>query len=547
MQILDLKTQRNELARIFRLPSEILSAVFTHYAQAAPMGSYWRGTRMKWIDVAKVCRHWRDVALRCPHLWSDIDFTFLPPSMAPIMIERSKQALISLSIPSHLSFKAEPHAKSILSLQAHRFRTLTIRSGTMATTMMIQELTSPVLHLQRLILDAQDCHDDLPLPDKFLGGHAPELRELDLTGWRLPWTSPILSGLRTLELSLGNTTLGSHPPIDPADFVSAFERMSPLRVLTLRLELPFTDASGPLRVARLPHLEKLSFTGTFGDGARALKRLALPTSAVLAFECECGEDEFDYIFPNFGSALVSSWLSAPLTTGTNLESNHLRTMVLTNGLFQGWLREVAQGSMWDLNLGAMDANLTIFWHSAHSRHAPAPLLVPLLSDLPLDDVRRVDIQSASPSVIRHIGRLPRITSVYTSGSGSSLFFKHLKDGMPTKPIEGKPSPGYPTSVIAFSKLHTVYLEGMSFPDRDSALEDFTMDDLLDVLKWRYGMGGAIQEVHISECGNISEDDIARIREVVGDVEWDKVVLPGGEVLMELDDNLEYESDDTGLF
>jgi hypothetical protein len=66
-----LKTRRNTLAYISRLPTEIISRIFTSLAY-----SYFERSDLSWIpSVTAVCGHWRAIALECPNLWSFIVFT----------------------------------------------------------------------------------------------------------------------------------------------------------------------------------------------------------------------------------------------------------------------------------------------------------------------------------------------------------------------------------------------------------------------------------------------------------------------------------------
>lgn len=66
-----LKTRRNELVPIARLPSEILSMVFSMYAHASVQGIHGISSRaiaLPWVVVTHVCHHFRSVALAYPSL-----------------------------------------------------------------------------------------------------------------------------------------------------------------------------------------------------------------------------------------------------------------------------------------------------------------------------------------------------------------------------------------------------------------------------------------------------------------------------------------------
>jgi hypothetical protein len=56
--ILALKSRRNSLAAISRLPPEILSKIFVCCAATS-------GLTMDWVKATHVSRHWRTVAMGC--------------------------------------------------------------------------------------------------------------------------------------------------------------------------------------------------------------------------------------------------------------------------------------------------------------------------------------------------------------------------------------------------------------------------------------------------------------------------------------------------
>ena len=60
----------NALSPIFRLPPEILAAIFVHCARFHHKSLSICTRRPGWVKVSYVCRHWREVALGCPTLWS---------------------------------------------------------------------------------------------------------------------------------------------------------------------------------------------------------------------------------------------------------------------------------------------------------------------------------------------------------------------------------------------------------------------------------------------------------------------------------------------
>jgi len=90
-----LKSRRNALAPISRLPLEILAAIFFLLSSSAWDDRDEAGY-LAWIRVTHVCGRWRDTALNLPCLWSHISFTKLTPAAVAEILARAKMAPLHL-------------------------------------------------------------------------------------------------------------------------------------------------------------------------------------------------------------------------------------------------------------------------------------------------------------------------------------------------------------------------------------------------------------------------------------------------------------------
>ena len=86
-----LKSRRNDLSSISRLPVEILCNIFSLSILESPKS---------WTNFSQVSHHWRLSALSTPGLWTNIPLDY--PRWAQEMLMRSKMA--KLNIRSSLSF-----------------------------------------------------------------------------------------------------------------------------------------------------------------------------------------------------------------------------------------------------------------------------------------------------------------------------------------------------------------------------------------------------------------------------------------------------------
>jgi len=102
--ILQLKSYRNTLLPISQLPPEILSRIFLLVRGYDP---YETRSSISWIDLSRVSRHWRSIALNCLTLW-----TFLPLQYTlwtQEMLRRSKNANLTV----HATFSVRTHPPKV--------------------------------------------------------------------------------------------------------------------------------------------------------------------------------------------------------------------------------------------------------------------------------------------------------------------------------------------------------------------------------------------------------------------------------------------------
>src|SRR6202044_2256221 len=144
------RTRRNMLAFISRMPPEILSQIFEccvndtrRYISGIP-DNYW-------FKFSHVCQHWRHVALNNPGLWNHI--TFHQPRWTKEMLQRSR------NYPLMVEITAPYYKPSVINVvhdtlqQSHRIRLL--RFAVQSDLIMARHLSTmktPMHVLQSLTL-----------------------------------------------------------------------------------------------------------------------------------------------------------------------------------------------------------------------------------------------------------------------------------------------------------------------------------------------------------------------------------------------------------
>jgi hypothetical protein len=271
-----LNQRRNELAPISSLPTEIITDIILLASAKRD------GFGLEWLNVAHVCRQWRDIALNKRLFWSHIDFTNLTLAGLAEILARAKEA------PLHLEAKVVSHSWDEArysafgkELQAHvsHIRHLDIgRIGgpVLWTALQHTLFASPAPILEHLSLSYPFPGWMLFLPKDIFEGTTPRLSFLQLFGINISWKSPLLRGLRYLQIY----ELNKENKLRVADWLDALEEMPQLKQLVLHASslLPdgFMFPSDIKRSATLPALTHLDLVSTARACATALAHLDLP-------------------------------------------------------------------------------------------------------------------------------------------------------------------------------------------------------------------------------------------------------------------------------
>ncbi|KAF8190749.1 hypothetical protein K438DRAFT_1763189 [Mycena galopus ATCC 62051] len=237
-----LRTRRNTLASVFRLPPEILTPIF----QLCTTEDFVAG-----LGVSHVCRQWREIAMTSSHFWSNIDLS--RPRWALEMLHRSHSAPLTVGIDFGSSDTKYVAARDLVLGQLSRIQELHL-------TMPGQRSIPPALLLPAPILDIFHLWYNGPracfvTAKLFQGYEVPTLRHLSLQYCLLEGTSPLWHNLVSLELI--------HAPMDLAmdDFILiVLSRLPYLRALSLSDSFPETlEVSEAVPV---PNLETLELTAS---------------------------------------------------------------------------------------------------------------------------------------------------------------------------------------------------------------------------------------------------------------------------------------------
>jgi hypothetical protein len=274
-----MKAHRNTLVPISRLPPEILSVIFSLLSsfdvldlESSPPSPS--------SHVSHVCHLWREISLNLPYLWSYINFTKLTPAGAAVMLVRANPAPLYLKAQTMQWSRAKFEAfKEQIEAHIHQFRHLSIRVKPKHLTIFGQ-LVSAAPSLELLSIDNRNSPHTFPpgiIPSNLFDGIAPKLTYLRLYNCGISWKSPLLKGLRVLELF----SFPVHARVQFDCWLRALKQMPQLERLVLHDRIPSlnnkVDLSQGLKLTvDLPFLTELSISASVSECAVVLAHLVLP-------------------------------------------------------------------------------------------------------------------------------------------------------------------------------------------------------------------------------------------------------------------------------
>lgn len=195
--ICSLKSRRNSLCPVSRLPPEVLSEVFLVLAEQLQAQGRFKAD-FKWTTVAHVCRLWRDIALQHGRLWGKIDMT--EPDRTREFLDRSKGAPLAIRQSFTGSLAELPPA---FTCPSYRYRELHLsaKEGQLGPNV-LQVLSSPIHApvLESLALEVSDNYPECILPPTVFDYKAPVLTRLQLQNVRLEWPSSLFPSLTHLSI-----------------------------------------------------------------------------------------------------------------------------------------------------------------------------------------------------------------------------------------------------------------------------------------------------------------------------------------------------------
>ena len=255
---------------IHTLPAELLRIIFTFAGELEDQRARVNRKLPPAIIISHICTLWRSIALNHGAMWSQINITHLTIPIAQLMLERSGQDALRV-----VRWDMEPMEPYILELvihNIHRVEELEIHSLGRSTR---RFLTNPTLsacpRLHRISVGPEVEHTEYHtvlnsrrtteiLDSKIFGGSTSHLRQLDLTGIRMPWMTLYYRNLTSIRI-VGCSVGQIFPYLSPShgadmDICDVFRECPELEILELALTKPWWNAEmeqiNPQETSRSP-------------------------------------------------------------------------------------------------------------------------------------------------------------------------------------------------------------------------------------------------------------------------------------------------------
>ncbi|KAK7019148.1 hypothetical protein VNI00_018180 [Paramarasmius palmivorus] len=491
----NLHFQRNSLLPICRLPNEILGLILTFCASDVRRHRT-HCSQMSWLWPTHVCQHWRTIALGCPAMWDTPDFS--KPSLARETLVRSKSAPLYIRAATRGYRTDQQEVLSDALRDIARVAAIEIDTSLPLILNVLLGVVQPAPVLETLRIHNERVTASFVLPDNFLAGNAPRLREMSLRNCVLHWghMSKTLSGLRSLCLRGGKSNRIS----DLKAFLQAMQTMQLLQTLDIFDIFPDGDSIA-LDTVTLSKLERVMVFGSVNGCISLLNCIASPFATSIGFTVMVSQpgdcNKALTILPHLTSITQSYTESCSIYA---MEGQFEIEMFDQDLLHRGKSR-----FRFDLVKRSADSVPASQFYDLFKR------LLELLSSLRVTGIHLIlGDEFSVEDVTRYFGSLKELATISVEDHCAYAFIQAFYSSTFT----------HPSDDIPFSSLKTIVLECMDFGRSLDAGAGSAGVRFINALRHRSEQGKAIHCVSVKHCSNFDIEQYDELKEVVGEAYWD---------------------------
>ncbi|KAJ8456017.1 hypothetical protein ONZ45_g18833 [Pleurotus djamor] len=274
------KSERNTHSDISQLPDEILALIMIARRDGDVLSP--RPSCLDWLSATAVCRHWRQVSLDTPSLWSYIDLEYgeKTSNCAEIFLERSKSAPLSLVVSLNPKFS---DFDRLMRLFVETMTTRELKELGMTSFKPTDEMVGDLMEFRPNVsapyltsLDLDGNYRNIETSTDYLWPEMPALCYLHLVNMPVPKTFPHLPKLYFLTMT---TPIGQIFPISRALQIL---QQTPLVETVVLSHLHRESSMDHMPHVILPNLSTLELKADTFEVSRVLDYLAFPTATAVS-------------------------------------------------------------------------------------------------------------------------------------------------------------------------------------------------------------------------------------------------------------------------
>ncbi|KAG1881267.1 hypothetical protein F4604DRAFT_1922275 [Suillus subluteus] len=474
-----LRSRSNGQIPISRLPDDILLMIFELFEEEKRLNgrdnrdhihaTYGIDNVPACLEVTHVCRHWRNVALGCPTLWTFINSP--PPLWLDVMLQRSQKAplVVTYKLPrwSRPPISLEDCFEKVL-LHLPRIKHLKLRT--------YQEYAGPVMDLlssrPASMLETFKFEHKHP----YFGTSRSIVSTAD--GYRA-----VFGGLRTLHV--GGTSL--------PDLLLALRCMPALEQFMFQFELLSSDQ--PILPDKVPlaRLKSIAIEASLATAVPLFAHLALPADVKIALH-----------LPSIEGTPTFADLFSVMPEGSGPVLRSLRAIKFRPGPWSMAVQfSTSTAINSDYSWNPQDNNIRLSIEFVYRHIYYVPHIAAEISRNIVFDICRIMAQRRGQNLFSG-----EIESMHLKGCEDSDFIRGLTTALR---IEGSSNVTYPS-------LRVLGLRRMQFSGDE-------LQELRDVLKIRAQHNVRVHDLRLTRCNNFTADEVQLFREVVvNDIECDQHTL-----------------------
>ncbi|EAU82672.1 hypothetical protein CC1G_08829 [Coprinopsis cinerea okayama7 len=526
VRICEVKSEINELAKVSRLPDEILCVVFALYKEKeSNLRGYFFSDRpdsyslpprqnlLSWTKITRVCRRWRAAAIDCPSLWGD-----LAPAMGlpwlKTAISRAKEAPLSISFfCTALPASQDVHVMAQALSRVGQLRRAQLQGIPSVLEDTLKFWTQSAPHLEALSIFPKPARV-ISLPNHFINSCAPKLKRLALWNCALPANAPSLQALTHLTIGVNTKDAGLR-----LDLLLDMLSSSP-SITTLALSTRHFESSGPTTIRPshipLPRLRSLELESRCRACADLLGYLHLPSTVSLKVK---GSRVTTSALESLRTALITSWVSTPLVERP-LPKFCIKDLIIysyssKNLICEGHVdtrRDEGGQPSFSLHFEVNDAD----WTDVLLRSLAEALPLPYVQSLQL---RESWLQQEEYASLLSVG-LPEVRSLNIEHGSAEYVLACLRSDPALQSASESAVQGRP-SLVYFPKLTSLTIAYAYMIQEKYSMDGIyvSLRQLMKLLALRARLGYRLKELHFYGCYYISKNGSQRFKEVADEVRW----------------------------